>query len=57
MTFVHDISQGESGLSEFWLMDAKTMSSNPIAVVNLPVRVPFGFHGLYLTEEQVKSQL
>uniref|UniRef100_M4CUD1 Uncharacterized protein n=1 Tax=Brassica campestris TaxID=3711 RepID=M4CUD1_BRACM len=33
-----------------FLTDAKTMSSEPVAVVELPHRVPYGFHALFVTE-------
>ncbi|WZZ82710.1 hypothetical protein YC2023_103282 [Brassica napus] len=32
------------------VIDAKTMSSEPVAVVELPHRVPYGFHALFVTE-------
>jgi carotenoid cleavage dioxygenase-like enzyme len=44
MTFVYDAS---TNTSEFVVMDAKTMSDEPIASVALP-RVPHGFHGSWV---------
>ena len=41
MTFVYDAA---SDSSEFVILDAATMSNEPIATVHLP-RIPFGFHG------------
>ncbi|KAF3498423.1 hypothetical protein DY000_02057061 [Brassica cretica] len=38
------------------VIDAKTMSSEPVAVVELPHRVPYGFHALFVTEEQLQEQ-
>lgn len=32
------------------VIDAKTMSSDPVAVVELPHRVPYGFHAFFVTE-------
>lgn len=32
------------------VIDAKTMSPDPVAVVELPKRVPYGFHALFVTE-------
>jgi carotenoid cleavage dioxygenase len=44
MTFVHDAS---TDTSEFVIMDASTMSDEPVATVHLP-RVPHGFHGSWV---------
>ena len=44
MTYVFDQSKDSS---EFVIFDAKTMSAEPIAAVQLP-RVPFGFHGSWV---------
>ncbi|KAH7862221.1 hypothetical protein Vadar_001621 [Vaccinium darrowii] len=51
--FVHD---EESGKSEVNVIDAKTMTADPVAVVELPTRVPYGFHALFVTEEQLQEQ-
>ncbi|KAH8520074.1 hypothetical protein H0E87_001511, partial [Populus deltoides] len=32
------------------VIDAKTMSANPVAVVELPHRVPYGFHAFFVSE-------
>lgn len=32
------------------VIDAKTMSADPVAVVDLPNRVPYGFHAFFVTE-------
>ncbi|KAL2933283.1 Carotenoid 9 10(9' 10')-cleavage dioxygenase 1 [Bienertia sinuspersici] len=39
------------------VIDAKTMSPEPVAVVELPSRVPYGFHAFFVTEEQLKDQV
>ncbi|RWV87085.1 hypothetical protein GW17_00050961 [Ensete ventricosum] len=36
--------------SEVNVIDAKTMSADPVAVVELPARVPHGFHAFFVTE-------
>ncbi|GIL78894.1 hypothetical protein Vretimale_112 [Volvox reticuliferus] len=36
---------------------ARTMSSTPIASLRMPRRVPYGFHGTWVTEEQIKKQV
>ncbi|KAJ0094765.1 hypothetical protein Patl1_17197 [Pistacia atlantica] len=38
------------------VIDAKTMSPDPVAVVELPHRVPYGFHAFFVTEEQLEEQ-
>ena len=32
------------------VIDARTMSAEPVAIVELPHRVPYGFHALFVTE-------
>ncbi|KAF8051661.1 hypothetical protein N665_1686s0013 [Sinapis alba] len=51
--FVHDENTGKSCVN---VIDAKTMSAEPVAVVELPHRVPYGFHALFVTEEQLLEQ-
>jgi carotenoid cleavage dioxygenase len=51
LTFVHDSAANQSS---FWVIDAKSMTE--IAIVNLPQRVPQGFHGIFMSEEDIKSQ-
>ncbi|KAI8023891.1 Carotenoid 9,10(9',10')-cleavage dioxygenase 1 [Camellia lanceoleosa] len=51
--FVHDEVTGKSAVN---VIDAKSMSADPVAVVELPHRVPYGFHALFVTEEQLQEQ-
>nr|AFC90006.1 carotenoid cleavage dioxygenase 1 [Diospyros kaki] len=51
--FVHDEVTGKSAVN---VIDAKTMSSDPVAVVELPHRVPYGFHAFFVTEDQLQAQ-
>lgn len=37
-------------LSEVVVIDAKLMSATPLAVVHLNARVPYGFHGTFVSE-------
>ncbi|EOY33245.1 Nine-cis-epoxycarotenoid dioxygenase 4 [Theobroma cacao] len=46
MTYVHNEHTDES---VFLLMDAKSPEFTTIAAIKLPRRVPYGFHGLFLT--------
>nr|XP_008363317.2 carotenoid 9,10(9',10')-cleavage dioxygenase 1-like isoform X1 [Malus domestica] len=51
--FVHDENTGKSAIH---VVDAKTMSPDPVAVVELPHRVPYGLHAIFVTEEQLQEQ-
>ncbi|KAL4382924.1 hypothetical protein GQ457_15G024040 [Hibiscus cannabinus] len=51
--FAHDENTGKSAVN---VVDAKTMSADPVAVVELPHRVPYGFHAFFVTEEQLQEQ-
>ncbi|KAJ3697815.1 hypothetical protein LUZ61_001520 [Rhynchospora tenuis] len=52
--FVHDENTGKSEVN---VVDARTMSAEPVAVVELPARVPYGSHAFFVTEEQLQSQV
>jgi len=39
-----------TGSSTFAVFDAQEVAKGPVAEVDLPVRVPFGFHGLWLDD-------
>uniref|UniRef100_A0A2P2LL84 carotenoid 9,10-dioxygenase n=3 Tax=Rhizophora mucronata TaxID=61149 RepID=A0A2P2LL84_RHIMU len=51
--FVHDENTRKSSAH---VIDAKTMSADPVAVVELPHRIPYGFHAFFVTEEQLQEQ-
>eukprot|EP01112_Ceratiomyxa_fruticulosa_P010675 TRINITY_DN2834_c0_g1_i3.p1 TRINITY_DN2834_c0_g1~~TRINITY_DN2834_c0_g1_i3.p1 ORF type:complete len:523 (-),score=113.47 TRINITY_DN2834_c0_g1_i3:96-1664(-) len=53
LTFVY---YEQSDSSQFVVMDAKTMSNKFLTAVDLPQRVPFGFHGLWVSEQDLASQ-
>ena len=38
------------------IFDAKTMSNTPVATVELPYRVPSGFHGLFVPQAELDTQ-
>ena len=46
----------KGGVSELWVMDARSPTLEAVAIVELPVRVPLGFHGCFVTEEQLAQQ-
>lgn len=46
----------DSGESRLVVYDARTMESAPVATVHIPCRVPVGFHGIHLNEEQLSLQ-
>ncbi|KAJ6755118.1 CAROTENOID CLEAVAGE DIOXYGENASE 1-3 [Salix purpurea] len=48
--FAHDENTGKSSVN---VIDAKTMSADPVAVVELPRRVPYGFHAFFVSEVSV----
>ncbi len=54
MTYVHDET---SNKSELVVYDARTMSDAPVARVQLPQRVPYGFHGMHVSEAQFQQQV
>ncbi|XP_051151542.1 carotenoid 9,10(9',10')-cleavage dioxygenase 1-like isoform X2 [Andrographis paniculata] len=45
VTFVHDENLN---LSQAYIVDVKNFSSEPVAKINLPRRVPYGFHGAFM---------
>jgi carotenoid cleavage dioxygenase len=50
LTYIWDRTTNRSSLGIF---DAQAMKRGPVAEVELPVRVPFGFHGLWVDEDQL----
>lgn len=50
VTFVHDLG---AGTAEFVVMDAQDFSRDYVARVPLPQRVPFGFHGNWVSDASV----
>ncbi len=48
MSYVYDDSSGRSALA---IVDAQSWGKDPVAMIWLPQRVPFGFHGSYLPDE------
>ncbi|KAK7406976.1 hypothetical protein VNO78_08614 [Psophocarpus tetragonolobus] len=52
VTYVHDERKGES---TFLVMDAKSPELDVVAAVRLPRRVPYGFHGLFVKETELRK--
>ncbi|KAA8519447.1 hypothetical protein F0562_013678 [Nyssa sinensis] len=52
VSYVHNEITNES---QFVVMDAKSPTLDIVAVVKLPGRVPYGFHGLFLNEKDLKK--
>ncbi|KAF3775894.1 putative carotenoid cleavage dioxygenase 4 [Nymphaea thermarum] len=53
LTYTHDEGSGES---RFVVMDAKSSTLDIVASVELPQRVPYGFHGLFVSEKDLRKQ-
>jgi carotenoid cleavage dioxygenase len=49
MTFVYDATRCAS---ELLVLDASNLSASPLARVMLPARVPYGFHGSWVPDDQ-----
>ena len=50
------VGNENGGFSELWVMDARSPSLDIIAIVELPVHVPMGFHGCFVSEAQLAQQ-
>ena len=50
MTLVHDLAQGSA---ELVIMDAQDFDRGYVAKVTLPQRVPYGFHGNWVSDRSV----
>ncbi|CAO3571634.1 unnamed protein product [Mortierella alpina] len=65
LVYVYDEAQIKDGLAkddegqvtELWILDARKLgpSDGPVARVKIPRRVPYGFHGLHVTREQIQA--
>ncbi|MDF5724738.1 MAG: carotenoid oxygenase family protein [Rhizonema sp. PD37] len=50
LSYVYD---SERNASDVVILDARDFSGNPVATINLPVRVPYGFHGCWVPDVAV----
>jgi carotenoid cleavage dioxygenase len=53
VTFVYD---GNEGTSEMVVIAAQDVEASPVARVQLPQRVPYGFHGAWISAGQLATQ-
>lgn len=53
VTYLHDEDTKESS---FMVMDARSPELEVVAEIALPARVPYGFHGIFLSETEILSQ-
>lgn len=51
VTFVHDTAEETS---ELVVVNAQDMTGEPVARVLIPQRVPYGFHGTWVSQEQLE---
>lgn len=54
MGYVYDDEKKSSAL---WIFDAQSFGQEPLAIVDVGVRIPAGFHGLWIGDEQVQKPL
>jgi carotenoid cleavage dioxygenase len=53
LNFVHDLNNNSS---ELVVIDAQNFTAEPVASVMIPQRVPYGFHSVWIEEQQLQSQ-
>ena len=53
MSYIYDATTDSS---EFVILDARDLSNPPVARVPLPQRVPFGFHGNWISDHAVQAE-
>ena len=54
MTFVHHA--GKDDAAEWVVYDAQTYNPEPLCRVQVNSRIPYGFHGKFMTKEMVQNQ-
>ena len=54
LTFMHN---EETSKSELLILDARSPTLEPVATVKLPSRVPYGFHGTFITSDELAKQV
>jgi len=54
VTFVYDMNEETS---ELVVVNAQDITAEPVARVLIPQRVPYGFHGAWVSQEQIAKQV
>lgn len=54
LTYVYDQAENRS---ELVVVDAQDMTAPPVARVMIPTRIPFGFHGVWVSAESMSRQV
>ena len=52
VTFVHN---NKTNTSYLIILDAQNIADDPVAKIILPQRVPYGFHGIWLSQETLRN--
>jgi carotenoid 9,10(9',10')-cleavage dioxygenase 1 len=50
------VTDQASQMSYLMVYDAMTMNSKPVAAVEVPRRIPLGFHGLYVHDHELQME-
>jgi len=53
LTFVYDTAEGQS---ELVVVNAQDITADPVARLLIPQRVPYGFHGAWISHEHLATQ-
>lgn len=48
------VDVGQADGSELWVVDAQRMGDGPVAKLRIPARVPLGFHGCWVSDDELK---
>ncbi|CAI5476182.1 unnamed protein product [Closterium sp. Yama58-4] len=54
LSFVYD---SNTDASEVVVLDARSLAPQPVATIHLPQRVPAGIHGIFVSEDQLTTQI
>lgn len=54
LTLIHD---HQENTSELLVIDAQNFTAEPVAKIMIPQRVPYGFHSVWVSEQQLQNQV